>query len=40
MGLFQNKEPYKALSFPEFRAYVIGNTLFTIALLIQEVILS
>ena len=40
MGLFQNKEPYKALGFPEFRAYVIGNTLFTIALLIQEVILS
>jgi len=28
------------LQFPEFRAYVTGNTLFTIALLIQEVVLA
>ena len=40
MGFFQNKEAYKALQFPEFRAYVSGNTLFTIALLIQEVVLA
>jgi MFS family permease len=40
MGFFQNKEAYKALQFPEFRAYVTGNTLFTIALLIQEVVLA
>ncbi|MHA8107910.1 MFS transporter [Aquirufa sp. A-Brett2-W8] len=40
MGFFQHKEAYKALQFPEFRAYVTGNTLFTIALLIQEVVLA
>ena len=40
MGFFQNKDAYKALAFPEFRAYVTGNTLFTIALLIQEVVLA
>ena len=40
MGFFQNKDAYKALTFPEFRAYVTGNTLFTIALLIQEVVLA
>jgi MFS family permease len=33
-------DAYKALQFPEFRAYVTGNTLFTIALLIQEVVLA
>lgn len=40
MGFFQHKDAYKALQFPEFRAYVTGNTLFTIALLIQEVVLA
>ena len=40
MGFFQHKDAYKALAFPEFRAYVTGNTLFTIALLIQEVVLA
>jgi MFS family permease len=40
MVFFQNKDAYKALQFPEFRAYVTGNTLFTIALLIQEVVLA
>lgn len=40
MRLFQHKEAYRALGFPEFRAYVIGNTLFTIALLIQEVLIA
>ncbi len=40
MRFFQHKDAYKALSFPEFRAYVIGNTLFTIGLLIQEVIIA
>ena len=40
MGFFQQKDAYKALQFPEFRAYVTGNTLFTIALLIQEVVLA
>ena len=40
MGFFQHKDAYKALHFPEFRAYVAGNTLFTIALLIQEVVLA
>jgi len=40
MGFFQHKDAYKALHFPEFRAYVTGNTLFTIALLIQEVVLA
>ena len=40
MGFFQHKDAYKALGFPEFRAYVIGNTLFTIGLLIQEVIIA
>ncbi len=40
MGFFQHKDAYKALQFPEFRAYLTGNTLFTIALLIQEVVLA
>ena len=40
MGFFQHMDAYKALQFPEFRAYVTGNTLFTIALLIQEVVLA
>ena len=40
MGFFQHKDAYKALQYPEFRAYVTGNTLFTIALLIQEVVLA
>ena len=40
MGFFQHKDAYKALQYPEFRAYVSGNTLFTIALLIQEVVLA
>jgi len=40
MGFFQHKDAYKALQCPEFRAYVTGNTLFTIALLIQEVVLA
>ena len=40
MGFSQHKDAYKALQFPEFRAYVTGNTLFTIALLIQEVVLA
>ena len=40
MGFFQHKDAYKALQFPEFRAYVTGNTLFTIALLIHEVVLA
>ena len=40
MRLFQHKEAYRALGFPEFRAYVIGNTFFTIALLIQEVLIA
>lgn len=40
MRFFQHKEAYRALGFPEFRAYVIGNTFFTIALLIQEVLIS
>jgi MFS family permease len=40
MVFFQHKDAYKALQFPEFRAYVTGNTLFTIALLIQEVVLA
>lgn len=40
MVFFQHKDAYKALAFPEFRAYVTGNTLFTIALLIQEVVLA
>ena len=40
MRLFQHKEAYRALGFPEFRAYVVGNTFFTIALLIQEVLIA
>ena len=40
MGFFQNKDAYRALKYPEFRAFVCGNTLFTMALLMQEVIVS
>jgi hypothetical protein len=40
MSYFKNKDAYQALRFPEFRAYVTGNTFFTIALLMQEVILA
>ncbi|MHA8065610.1 MFS transporter [Aquirufa sp. ROCK2-A2] len=40
MSFFQNKDAYKALNYPEFRAFVCGNTLFTMALLMQEVIVS
>ncbi|RXK49894.1 MFS transporter [Aquirufa rosea] len=40
MSFFQNKDAYRALKFPEFRAFIIGNTLFTMALLMQEVIVS
>jgi len=40
MSFFQNKDAYIALKYPEFRAYVFGNTLFTMALLMQEVIVS
>ena len=40
MTYFKSKDAYQALRFPEFRAYVTGNTFFTIALLIQEVILA
>lgn len=40
MSFFQNKNPYAALKFPEFRAYLLGNFLFTLALLAQEVIIS
>lgn len=40
MSYFKNKDAFQALRFPEFRAYVTGNTFFTIALLMQEVILA
>lgn len=40
MPLLKTKDAYQALRYPEFRAYVTGNTLFTMALLIQEVILA
>jgi len=40
MSYFENKDPYAALRFPEFRAFIAGNSLFTMALLMQEVILS
>ncbi len=40
MAILKTKDAYQALRFPEFRAYVTGNTLFTMALLIQEVILA
>ncbi|MFC0186251.1 MFS transporter [Pseudarcicella hirudinis] len=34
------KSPYVALQYPEFRAYMMGNSLFTMALLMQEVVLG
>ena len=40
MSFFQNKDAYIALKYTEFRAFVCGNTLFTMALLMQEVIIS
>lgn len=40
MTFFENKDPYAALKFPEFRAFIVGNSVFTMALLMQEVILS
>jgi MFS family permease len=40
MPILKTKDAYQALRYPEFRAYVTGNTLFTMALLIQEVILA
>lgn len=40
MSYFENKDPYAALRFPEFRAFIVGNSVFTMALLMQEVILS
>ncbi|MFM6936228.1 MAG: MFS transporter, partial [Aquirufa sp.] len=40
MQFIKTKDAYQALRYPEFRAYVTGNTLFTMALLIQEVILA
>ena len=40
MSFFQNKDAYAALRFPEFRAYIFGNSIFTMALLMQEVVLS
>lgn len=40
MSYYENKDPYAALRFPEFRAFIAGNSLFTMALLMQEVVLS
>lgn len=40
MSYFENKDPYAALRFPEFRAFIVGNSVFTMALLMQEVVLS
>lgn len=40
MSYFENKDPYAALGFPEFRAFIAANSLFTMALLMQEVVLS
>ncbi len=40
MSYFENKNPYAALKFPEFRAFILGNSLFTMALLMQEVVIS
>ena len=40
MQFIKTKDAFQALRYPEFRAYVTGNTLFTMALLIQEVILA
>ncbi len=35
-----SKSPFIALKYPEFRAYIFANALFTMALLIQEVLLG
>ncbi|MEY2792072.1 MAG: hypothetical protein RJA76_64 [Bacteroidota bacterium] len=40
MSYFENKDAYAALRFPEFRAFILGNSLFTMALLMQEVVVS
>ena len=40
MSYFENKDTYAALRFPEFRAFIAANSLFTMALLMQEVVLS
>ncbi len=36
----QTKDPYAALRFPEFRYFITAQFLFTVAILIQEVVLS
>ena len=34
------KDPYAALRFPEFRYFITAQFLFTVAILVQEVVLS
>ena len=36
----QTKDPYSALRFPEFRYFITAQFLFTVAILIQEVVVS